>query len=105
MAQSATFSEAPSKYHGKRMSLAEYEALPEEKPYLEYWDGVVLQKPVPREDHWMLQGILTMRIVTYALQVGGFAGPRRRSFGVRGHVRALKRRHVAALQKSGRAPC
>jgi Uma2 family endonuclease len=57
------------------MSLEEYEALPEGKPYLEYWDGVVLQKPVPREDHWMLQGILTMRIVTYALQVGGFAGP------------------------------
>jgi hypothetical protein len=26
------------------MTLAESEALPEEKPYLQYWDGVVVQK-------------------------------------------------------------
>jgi Uma2 family endonuclease len=40
-----------SKYEGKRMTLEEFEALPEEKPYLEYWDGVVLQKAVPRREH------------------------------------------------------
>lgn len=40
-----------SKYHGVRMTPEEYLALPEEKPYLEYVDGVVLQKPMPNEDH------------------------------------------------------
>ncbi|MCC7364801.1 MAG: Uma2 family endonuclease [Dehalococcoidia bacterium] len=34
----------PSPYHGQRMSLDAYLALPEEKPYLEWWDGVVIQK-------------------------------------------------------------
>jgi Uma2 family endonuclease len=47
-----------SKYHGVRMTPEEYLALPEEKPYLEYVDGVVLQKPMPNEDH----GRLTFRI-------------------------------------------
>jgi Uma2 family endonuclease len=75
MAQSATFSEAPSKYHGKRMSLEEYEALPEEKPYLEYWDGVVIQKPVPRRRHWRLEGLVTAWLVRYAMETGGNAGP------------------------------
>ena len=40
-----------SKYHGVRMTPEEYLALPEEKPYLEYVDGVVLQKPMPNEEH------------------------------------------------------
>src|SRR5690606_15408993 len=40
-----------SKYHGVRMTPEEYLALPEEKPYLEYVDGVVLQKPMPTEEH------------------------------------------------------
>lgn len=43
-----------SKYHGVRMTPEEYLALPEEKPYLEYVDGVVLQKPMPNEDHGQL---------------------------------------------------
>lgn len=33
------------------MTPEEYLALPEEKPYLEYVDGVVLQKPTPNNDH------------------------------------------------------
>ncbi|MBK7725654.1 MAG: Uma2 family endonuclease [Dehalococcoidia bacterium] len=33
------------------MTPEEYLALPEEKPYLEYVDGVVLQKPMPNEEH------------------------------------------------------
>lgn len=40
-----------SKYHGVRMTPEEYLALPEEKPYLEYVDGVALQKPMPNNDH------------------------------------------------------
>ena len=40
-----------SKYHGVRMTPEEYLALPEEKPYLEYVDGMVVQKPMPTEDH------------------------------------------------------
>ena len=43
-----------SKYHGVRMTPEEYLALPEEKPYLEYVDGVVLQKPMPNEEHSQL---------------------------------------------------
>ena len=43
-----------SKYHGRRMTEEEYLALPEEKPYLEYVDGVVLQKPVPDDLHGRL---------------------------------------------------
>jgi Uma2 family endonuclease len=40
-----------SKYHGVRMTPEEYLALPEEKPYLEYVDGMVVQKPMPNEEH------------------------------------------------------
>lgn len=45
----------PSRYHGQRMSLEDYLALPEEKPSLEYWDGVVLQKAMGKWDHGRLQ--------------------------------------------------
>jgi Uma2 family endonuclease len=71
MTQSATLREAPSKYHGKHMSLEEYEALPEEKPYLEYWDGVVLQKAVPTRRHQKLEFHLTRMLVDYAAEAGG----------------------------------
>jgi len=40
-----------SRYHGVRMTEEEYLSLPEEKPYLEYVDGMVVQKPMPNEDH------------------------------------------------------
>jgi len=40
-----------SRYDGKRMSEAEYLALPLEQPYLEYVDGVVVQKAMPNWDH------------------------------------------------------
>lgn len=33
------------------MTPEQYLALPEEKPYLEYIDGMVLQKPMPNEQH------------------------------------------------------
>ena len=47
-----------SRYHGVRMTPEQYLALREEKPYLEYVDGMVVQKPMPTEDH----GALSFRI-------------------------------------------
>ena len=38
-----------SRWHGARMTLDEFLALPEEKPYLEWDNGVALQKDMPRE--------------------------------------------------------
>ncbi|MFN8616394.1 MAG: Uma2 family endonuclease [Dehalococcoidia bacterium] len=40
-----------SRYHGVRMTPEQYLQLPEEKPYLEYIDGMVVQKPMPNEEH------------------------------------------------------
>ena len=40
---------------GKRLTLEEFLALPEEKPALEYFDGVVTQKVSPERDHSSLQ--------------------------------------------------
>jgi Uma2 family endonuclease len=51
-----------SKYHGVRMTPEQYLALPEDKPYLEYVDGVVLQKPMPNKDHAELAAEIIYRI-------------------------------------------
>lgn len=67
-----------SKNHGRRMSEKEYLALPEEKPYLEYVDGVVLQKLMPNEDHAILVGELIIEIGLYARRNGGRVGPESR---------------------------
>ncbi|HNO65731.1 MAG TPA: Uma2 family endonuclease [Tepidiformaceae bacterium] len=67
-----------SKYHGRRMSEAAYLALPEEKPYLEYVDGVVLQKPMGDEFHGRLVGFLDYLMYGYKLLHGGDLGPERR---------------------------
>lgn len=57
------------------MSEAEYLALPEEKPYLEYVDGVVLQKPMPDEFHRRLVWFLDFLLYQYARVHGGDGGP------------------------------
>jgi Uma2 family endonuclease len=57
------------------MSEADYVALPEEKPYLEYVDGVVLQKPMPNKDHILLAEELIIAIGLYRRQHGGSSGP------------------------------
>jgi Uma2 family endonuclease len=57
------------------MTLAEYEALPEEKPYLQYWDGVVVQKAVPKRKHGRLQYRILRRVVPHAQAAGGDAWP------------------------------
>ena len=64
-----------SKYHGRRMSESEYLALPEEKPYLEYVDGVVLQKPMPNRAHVLLIEELIFAIGAYRRRHGGSSGP------------------------------
>jgi Uma2 family endonuclease len=66
-----------SKYHGRRMTEAEFLALPEEKPYLEYVDGVVIQKPMPNRDHRRIVEELIFQIGTYRRlhQLRGSAGP------------------------------
>jgi Uma2 family endonuclease len=46
----------------KGLTLDEFRKLPEEKPALEYWDGVVSQKVSPKARHSQLQGFLTERI-------------------------------------------
>ena len=53
------------------MSEAEFLSLPEEKPYLEYVDGVVLQKPVPNKDHRLLTEFIIVAIALYRRAVGG----------------------------------
>jgi Uma2 family endonuclease len=75
MTLQATLREAPSRHHGQRMTLAEYEALPEEKPYLEYWDGLVLQKAVPKRKHWRLAQRLAEIFARYRPVAGGMSGP------------------------------
>src|SRR5687768_7212702 len=64
-----------SKYHGRRMTEAQYLALPEEKPYLEYVDGVVLQKPMPNSQHRKLANYIVIEIGLYERQHGGDSGP------------------------------
>ncbi len=56
----------------------EYLALPEEKPYLEYIDGMVLQKPMPNEHHGLLAEELIIEIGLYRRRHGGSSGPERR---------------------------
>ena len=64
-----------SRYHSRRMSEAAYLALPEEKPYLEYVDGVVLQKPMPDHIHRRLIRLFDFLFETYIRAHGGDGGP------------------------------
>ncbi len=64
-----------SQYHGLRMSVEEYLALPEEKPYLEYVDGIALQKPMPNMEHGQIVAELTIELGMYARAHGGRLGP------------------------------
>lgn len=57
------------------MTEAEYLALPEEKPYLEYVDGLVLQKPMPNADHRRLVNYVSIELGLYARGTHGDAGP------------------------------
>ncbi len=43
----------------RTITLEEFLALPEEKPALEFLDGIVTQKPWPNVHHGVLQGQVT----------------------------------------------
>jgi Uma2 family endonuclease len=60
------------------MSEAEFLSLPEEKPYLEYVDGVVLQKPMPNKDHSRLVKLMILALAAYERSNGGNSGPDQR---------------------------
>ena len=68
-----------SKYHGVRMSPEQYLALPEEKPYLEYVDGMVVQKPMPQEEHVEIVAEIIYRMKTWMLEHKGRIGPEARA--------------------------
>src|SRR5690242_6483597 len=70
--------DGPSAYDGKRMSEAEYLALPEVKPYLEYVDGVVRQKPMVNAAHRSLVRRLDALLDRYIESHGGDGGPEAR---------------------------
>ena len=70
--------DGPSRYDGVRMSEAEFLALPEEKPYLEYIDGRAEQKPMVNADHGRVVGELDGWFFLYKRANGGDLGPERR---------------------------
>jgi len=53
------------------MTPEEYLALPEEKPYLEYVDGVVIQKPMPTDEHADLQLYIAYELESWVRRMGG----------------------------------
>jgi Uma2 family endonuclease len=53
------------------MTEEEYLALPEEKPYLEYVEGIVIQKPAADAVHSDLAVELIVRLGEYARRLGG----------------------------------
>jgi Uma2 family endonuclease len=60
------------------MSAQKYLSLPEEKPYLEYIDGVVEQKPMVNAGHGRLVRRLDAMFDRHISAHGGDAGPERR---------------------------
>ena len=63
-----------SRYHGVRMTPEQFLALPEEKPYLEYVHGMVLQKPMVNSVHAKIAARLAMKVGNHAEQHGGYVG-------------------------------
>jgi Uma2 family endonuclease len=62
----------------QRLSVEEYLALPEEKPYLEYENGEVVQKVAPDIRHMRLADELQFRLRLYRMEHGGDSGPEAR---------------------------
>lgn len=57
------------------MSEAEYLALPEDKPYLEYVDGVVFEKPIGDRNRSRLMTFVISRFFEFERFQGGESGP------------------------------
>jgi len=74
--------------HG--LTVEEYLALPEEKPYAEYINGEVSPKMAPDRNHAGIAGELNYRLGLYRRQRGGFFGPEGRvMFTGAGDIRFL----------------
>ncbi len=56
------------------MSPEQFLALPEEKPYLEYVDGMVVQKPMPTSEHGILVMEVGLQFGLYRRSHGGAVG-------------------------------
>jgi Uma2 family endonuclease len=67
--------EHPSRFQGVRRSAQQFLALPEEKPYLEYIDGRVEQKPMVNAAHRRVVRRLDALFDEYIETLGGDAGP------------------------------
>lgn len=63
-----------SRYHGVRMTPEQYLKLPDEKPYLEYVDGMVVQKPMPTKPHSKRGARLAFLITLWIEEHGGEVG-------------------------------
>ena len=61
------------------MTEREYLALPEEKPYLEFVDGLIEEKPMPDANHRRLSGEFTLQFGVYQRGSGGDFGPEGRT--------------------------
>jgi Uma2 family endonuclease len=59
----------------QRISVEEYLALPEEKPYLEYIDGEAVPKSMPDKPHVLLTSEFDYALVAYRRVFGGLSGP------------------------------
>ncbi len=59
----------------RALSAAEFLALPETKPGLEYVNGQVIQKPMTNADHIRIVWRLSAAFFAYAAQHGGAGGP------------------------------
>ena len=57
------------------VSVEEYLALPDVKPYLEYFAGEVVQKASPKRKHWRLASELAAILNGYSKSNGGDSGP------------------------------
>jgi Uma2 family endonuclease len=72
---------------GRRVTEAEYLSMPDVKPYLEYCDGVLVQKAMPNRDHFRLAHRLDFALGICSLEHGGEAGPEPRvRFAFEGRV-------------------
>ena len=91
-----------SPYHGRRMSEAEYRALPEEQPYLEYIDGSVVQKAMANANHGRTVARVDFEFGLYVQRNGGDYGPERRVYlAALGHYRVPDTAYWAEGQPSG----
>jgi Uma2 family endonuclease len=56
------------------LTLEEFRALPEQKPYLEFWNGEIVQKMAPQKNHSWLQDEIAGQLRSYRKQHGGRSG-------------------------------